>query len=84
MATTIQVVENVTIEKYVDINGVRCEVEAVTNELTITQSRANEELLRAMASTLLMMNVIQKREDGQYYFVESGKPLVPEFAYMDD
>lgn len=84
MATTIQVAENVEVGKYVDINGTRCEVEAVTNELTITQSRAKEDLILAMASTLLVMNVIRKDKNGQYYFVESGNPLVPEVAYTDD
>ncbi|MCY9861506.1 hypothetical protein OTK49_03115 [Vibrio coralliirubri] len=83
MATTVQVVENISVGNYVCIDGVRCEVEASTNELTITQSLGNAELLLVMANKLLEMNVIQRADDGQYYFVNSGKLLVPELTYED-
>lgn len=77
MTTTIQVAENLTISKYMEINGVRCEVEAASFTPAIFEGQANEELLKVIADELIERNVI-KEERGQYYFCASGEPLIPD------
>lgn len=83
MTTTIQVSENLTISKYMEINGVRCEVEAASFTPAIFEGQANEELLKVMADELIERNVI-KEERGQYYFCESGEPLIPDEDWEDE
>ena len=39
--------------------------------------QTNEELIKVMADELIEHNII-KEEHGQYYFCESGEPLIPD------
>lgn len=83
MTTTIQVAENLTISKHMEINGVRCEVEAASFTPAIFEGQANEDLLKVMADELIERNII-KEEHGLYYFCESGEPLIPDADWEDE
>lgn len=83
MTTTIQVAENLTISKYMEIDGVRCEVESASFTPAITIGQTNEELLKVMADELIDRGVI-KKEYGQYYFCESDEPLIPDEDWEDE
>ncbi len=83
MATTIQVVENLRVGRYVEIDGVRCEVEAVSFCQAITNSQATEELLEVMAAELMARGVIEKEADGRYFYCEDGSPLIADDDFED-
>ncbi len=83
MATTIQVVDNLSVGRYIEIGGQRCEVEAVSFSQAITNGQANEAMMNAMANELIELKVIRKGEDGQYYFCEDGAPLVEDEDFED-
>ncbi|MGR5365929.1 hypothetical protein [Photobacterium damselae] len=84
MATTIQLVENLTVGKFVEVDGMRCEVEAVSFSQSITESAAQEELLDVMKAELLKRNIIDCDQSGIYFWVESGENLIPDQDYGDD
>ncbi|MFA0631004.1 hypothetical protein AB4589_25160 [Vibrio sp. 10N.222.49.A3] len=83
MATTIQVTENLNIGQHADINGQRCEVEAVSFYQAITAGHAAEELMNVMAHELIQREII-KVEGGQYYFCEDGEPLIADEQFEDE
>lgn len=83
MATTIQVVEDLELSKFVSINGKRCEVESFSFSAAISQKNALEELVSVMAEELIENNVISKDDLGTYYWAETGEPLIPEQPYED-
>lgn len=76
MATTIQVVENIQVGRFIDINGTRCEVEAISFNTAITNGNTNEELMRTMASLLIERDIIKVNSSGQYVFSENDQPLI--------
>lgn len=84
MATTIQVVENLQIGKYIEIGGKRCEVEAVSFSQAITEKFTLEELMIAMSEELIEREIIRKDQAGSFYWIESGEPLVPDEPFEDD
>lgn len=83
MATTLQIVENLRTDKYVTIDGKRCEVERVCFSQAISQKMALEELVKVMSDDLLERKVISRDKTGTFYWVESGEPLIPETEYQD-
>lgn len=83
MATTIQVVENIRVGRYIDIGGQRCEVEAISFTPAITEKASHEALLEVMKSELLNLKIIDIDQGGQYYWKESGEHLVPDTEYQD-
>lgn len=83
MATTIQVVENIQVGKYIDIAGKRCEVEAISFSQAITEKCTLEELVTAMSEELIEREIIGKDQAGSFYWTESGEPLVPDEQYED-
>ena len=82
MATTVQVVENLTVGKFINIEGKRCEVEAISFSQAITKNQGLEELLEVMSDDLITRGVINKK-DGQYYWSEDGEPLIAEEDFED-
>lgn len=83
MTTTIQVVENLTIGKHVNIDGKRCEVERTSFVPAISQKMAFEELVKVMSGELLERNIIGQDTTGAFYWIDSGEPLIPEVEYHD-
>ncbi|GHX29980.1 TPA: hypothetical protein AB5C23_001254 [Vibrio cholerae] len=84
MATTIQVVENLTIGKFIEIEGKRCEVEAISFTPAITENARLEELLDAMSDELISLNLIDRDEAGNFYWTETGESLVQDEPYEDE
>ncbi|HDI3289797.1 hypothetical protein [Vibrio cholerae] len=84
MATTIQVSENISVSKYIEINGQRCEVEAVSFSPAITEASAKDAIFQAMEQEMLERKIIQKNEDGQYVLCDSGDLLIPEEDWEDE
>ncbi len=83
MATTIQVVENLNVGKFIEIEGKRCEVEAASFSQALTEKASMEELFQIMSEELIDQKIITKGQDGQFYWCESGEPLVSEEDYED-
>lgn len=83
MATTIQLTENLNVGKYIEVEGKRCEVEAVSFSQALTQKSAFEELIKVMSEELIEQEIIGKRKDGTYYWRESGEALIPDEDYLD-
>lgn len=83
MTTTIQVVDNLQIGKYVTIDGKRCEVERTSFTPAISQKMSFEELIKVMSDELLKQNIIGKDDAGAFYWIETGEPLIPELDYQD-
>lgn len=73
MATTIQVVENLTVGKFIEIEGQRCEVEAISFTPAITENAHLEELLDAMSDELISLNLIDRDEAGNFFWKETWK-----------
>lgn len=83
MTTTIQVVDNLRVGKYVTIDGIRCEVERTSFAPAISQKMSFEELIKVMSDELLKQKIIGKDDEGAFYWIETGDPLVPELDYQD-
>lgn len=83
MATTIQVVENLRIGKFVKIDGKSCEVESISFSQALTEKAALEALIEAMAEELKEQDVIGIGQNGQYYWRATGEPLVPDEDFED-
>jgi len=77
MATTIQVVENLSVGKFINIEGKRCEVETISFSQAITEKQGLERLLEFISDELITRGIINKK-DGQYYWNDDGKPLIAE------
>ncbi len=75
MATTIQITENIRIGRYIEIDGKRCEVERSSFSKAIDQKFTLEELVDVMSKELIRREVI-KADNGSYYWVETGEPLI--------
>ncbi|EOX3456109.1 hypothetical protein ACPFUK_003324 [Vibrio cholerae] len=84
MATTIQVTENISVSKYIDINGQRCEVEGISFSPAITEASAKDVIFQAMEQEMLERKIIQKNEKGQYVLCDSGDLLIQEEDWEDD
>ncbi len=84
MATTIQVVEDLTISKFIEIEGQRCEVEAFSFTPAITENARLEELLVAMSDELISLSLIARDESGNFYWRETGELLVQDEPYDDE
>ena len=83
MATTIQLTENLSVGKYLEVEGQRCEVEAVSFSQALTQKSALEELVAVMSEELVEQEIIGKDQAGSFYWKASGEPLIPEEDYED-
>ncbi|MCG9575430.1 hypothetical protein L1D14_04185 [Vibrio tubiashii] len=83
MTTTIQVVQDLKVGKYVVIDGTRCEVEHTSFTPAITQKLALTELVGAMSQELMERNIIKRDDTGSFFWVESGEPLIEETEYQD-
>lgn len=83
MATTIQVTENLSVGRYIEIEGKRCEVEVVSFSGALTKKASMEELLAVMTEELIERDIIAKGDDGSLYWKESGEPLVPHEDWED-
>lgn len=83
MATTVQLTENLRVGKYLEVEGKRCEVEAISFTPALTNKAMLEELVSVMAQELIEQDVINKREDGAYYWRASGENLIPDEDYQD-
>ncbi len=83
MATTIQVTENLSVGKYIEVEGKRCEVEMVSFSQALTQKSALEELVNVMSEELIEQDIIGKRDDGSYYWRASGEALIADEDYED-
>ncbi len=84
MATTIQVVENLTVGKFIEIEGQRCEVEAFSFSPSITENARLEELLAAMSDELISLNLIDRDVVGNFFWTETGESLVQDEPYDDE
>ncbi len=84
MATTIQVVEDLTVGRFFEIEGQRCEVEAISFSPAITEKASQEELLKAMRAELLSLKLIAVDQCGEYFWTETGEYLVPDEDYDDE
>ncbi|HIF9337805.1 hypothetical protein [Photobacterium damselae] len=83
MATTIQIVENLRIGRYIEVDGQRCEVERSSFSKAIDRKLALEELVLVMSTELLERKVIAKDQAGVFFWVETGEPLIPEDEFED-
>lgn len=82
MATTIQVVENLRVGKFIEIEGKRCEVEMASFSQALTEKAVQDELFKVMKDELIDRGII-KEDVGQLYWCESGEPLIAEEEYED-
>lgn len=83
MATTIQLADNLSVGKYIEVEGKSCEVEAFSFTQALTQKAMLEEHVNVMSQELIERDIIGRREDGTYYWCESGEVLIPEEEYQD-
>ncbi len=83
MATTIQVVENLRVGRYIEVDGQRCEVERSSFSKAIDRSFTLEELVSVMSEELLKRDVIARDQAGTFFWKESGEPLIPESEFED-
>ncbi|PSV01025.1 hypothetical protein [Photobacterium kishitanii] len=83
MATTIQIVENLQVGKYVEIDGKHCEVEAVSRSLAITEKSIYKDLFEVMSNELLSREIVTKDRTGTFYWTKNNKPLIVEDWYED-
>ncbi len=83
MATTIQVVENLRVGRYIVIEGQRCEVERSSFSKAIDQKFALEELVLVMSEELQNRGIIKKDQAGTFFWTDSGEPLIQEDQYED-
>ncbi|HAS6258254.1 hypothetical protein [Vibrio vulnificus] len=82
MATTIQVVEDLTVGKFIDIEGKRCEVEAFSFSQALTEKMAQDEIFQVMKNYLIEEKIITDK-NGQLYWCDSDESLLPEEDYED-
>ncbi|HCG7597288.1 TPA: hypothetical protein NJ434_004020 [Vibrio parahaemolyticus] len=84
MATTIQVVEDIPVGRFIEIEGKRCEVEAISFSQALTEKASQEELLKVMTEELLEQGLIAVDQVGAYYWKESGEYLIADSDYDDE
>ncbi|EKA7348924.1 hypothetical protein [Vibrio vulnificus] len=83
MSTTIQVVENVTVKRFVTIDGQRCEVERASFSKAIDEKMAYEELFVALIQEVHKRGLVKQGDDDQWFWVDSGEPIVPQQDWED-
>ncbi|OEF61221.1 hypothetical protein A1OW_20330 [Enterovibrio norvegicus] len=83
MATTIQVVENLKVGRYVNIDGKRCEVERVSFSMAICEKMAFEEMFTVLSAEMHSRGLIKKGDDDNWYWSDSGEPIVPHEDWED-
>ncbi len=83
MTTTIQVTNDLDIARYIEINGVRCKVEAVSFSGAITEANATEELLRAITERLIEEKILTVDSLGSYRWGDSGELVIPDEDYVN-
>ena len=83
MATTIQVVEKLTVGRFVTIDGQRCEVERASFSKAIDEKMAYEELFAALIHEVHKRGLVKQGDDEQWQWVDSGEPIVPQQDWED-
>ncbi|HBI3715633.1 TPA: hypothetical protein K4M41_004450 [Vibrio parahaemolyticus] len=77
MATTIQVVENLQVGRFVNIDGQRCEVERVSFSMAICEKMAFEEMFIVLSKEMSKRGLISQGDDNNWYWTDTGEPIVP-------
>ncbi|PSV00658.1 hypothetical protein [Photobacterium kishitanii] len=84
MSTTIQIAEDLSVGRFIEIKGQRYTVESVSFTKALTKNNNQEALLEVMKNELIERGAIDTDQAGQCFWMETGKYLVPENDLDED